>query len=509
MPLPTEYSSTPPYELLKAASQGRIGFDQRLARALVDAGEEAVTEILRFLNEDRSLDPLILDEALLTVLQITGSPAALPAFLNYLKRLLEEGYEPPPWLNDAIRSFGDIAVEPLVQLYHEVGEEAGSDVAFLLASLPNHDPKILEVLQERLAFDPLDALILLGVHRDPAAKPVIERFEAGIDPNSPSADLLRAECRNALRYFEEPPEPFPSGDDPWERIPAVLPPEVSLLTEEERLEMLDSSLEEYRLAVAEFYFHNEYADAVRDRLLSKARNDPSLKVRAQCWQALGWHASADTQVRMALKQVLANEDTPLEERCGAMIGLSEHVDDPEVRAWVMQLARNPATRAKAVEAMWRSAHPRFQEVIPEFLDDPDPEVKRNAILAVGHLGLTGELERLRSYLDDESVREEALIAYTLALPVEISPARVRAVLRRIEKDAGELSLDEVRLVQSALDFRLRMHGYPAVFGDGEDHPEAWAEAQGEEITPGHPQPGRNDPCPCGSGKKYKKCCGRP
>jgi len=21
--------------------------------------------------------------------------------------------------------------------------------------------------------------------------------------------------------------------------------------------------------------------------------------------------------------------------------------------------------------------------------------------------------------------------------------------------------------------------------------------------------GRNDPCPCGSGKKYKKCCGRP
>ena len=23
-----------------------------------------------------------------------------------------------------------------------------------------------------------------------------------------------------------------------------------------------------------------------------------------------------------------------------------------------------------------------------------------------------------------------------------------------------------------------------------------------------PMVGRNDPCPCGSGKKYKKCCGR-
>jgi preprotein translocase subunit SecA len=35
-----------------------------------------------------------------------------------------------------------------------------------------------------------------------------------------------------------------------------------------------------------------------------------------------------------------------------------------------------------------------------------------------------------------------------------------------------------------------------------------------QSTPGKPEPvkvkkvGRNDPCPCGSGKKYKKCCGR-
>jgi uncharacterized protein YecA (UPF0149 family) len=29
------------------------------------------------------------------------------------------------------------------------------------------------------------------------------------------------------------------------------------------------------------------------------------------------------------------------------------------------------------------------------------------------------------------------------------------------------------------------------------------------VDPVHAQqtPGRNDPCPCGSGKKYKKCCG--
>ena len=28
------------------------------------------------------------------------------------------------------------------------------------------------------------------------------------------------------------------------------------------------------------------------------------------------------------------------------------------------------------------------------------------------------------------------------------------------------------------------------------------------MAPGGTVVGRNDPCPCGSGKKYKKCCGR-
>lgn len=31
----------------------------------------------------------------------------------------------------------------------------------------------------------------------------------------------------------------------------------------------------------------------------------------------------------------------------------------------------------------------------------------------------------------------------------------------------------------------------------------------EKVEPikAEQEPGRNDPCPCGSGKKYKKCCG--
>ena len=34
------------------------------------------------------------------------------------------------------------------------------------------------------------------------------------------------------------------------------------------------------------------------------------------------------------------------------------------------------------------------------------------------------------------------------------------------------------------------------------------EAPGETFRRTEPKVGRNDPCPCGSGKKYKKCCGK-
>ncbi|MDA0330147.1 MAG: SEC-C metal-binding domain-containing protein [Gemmatimonadetes bacterium] len=44
-------------------------------------------------------------------------------------------------------------------------------------------------------------------------------------------------------------------------------------------------------------------------------------------------------------------------------------------------------------------------------------------------------------------------------------------------------------------------------------PRTLATNRGEETGPKQPahaenEPGRNDPCPCGSGKKYKKCHGR-
>jgi SEC-C motif-containing protein len=54
-----------------------------------------------------------------------------------------------------------------------------------------------------------------------------------------------------------------------------------------------------------------------------------------------------------------------------------------------------------------------------------------------------------------------------------------------------------------------VHHEKSRFVRGEDN--RWLCAD-SEMNPKGPQRrvekiGRNDPCPCGSGKKYKKCCG--
>jgi uncharacterized protein YecA (UPF0149 family) len=40
-----------------------------------------------------------------------------------------------------------------------------------------------------------------------------------------------------------------------------------------------------------------------------------------------------------------------------------------------------------------------------------------------------------------------------------------------------------------------------------DCPELEAELKVETIRNEAGKTGRNDPCPCGSGRKFKKCCG--
>ncbi len=106
---------------------------------------------------------------------------------------------------------------------------------------------------------------------------------------------------------------------------------------------------------------------------------------------------------------------------------------------------------------------------------------------VGYYGLRSELDRLRKFFDDEDLRSDALFAYALAIPAEVSRGRMKGLLARIEKDAHGLSEMEEELVKAALDERLMLAGKePAI-------PYAIAKAQLtiRPTTPSDPQCGRS------------------
>jgi SWIM/SEC-C metal-binding protein len=77
------------------------------------------------------------------------------------------------------------------------------------------------------------------------------------------------------------------------------------------------------------------------------------------------------------------------------------------------------------------------------------------------------------------------------------------------------SLDEANRIVSPCDDR----GWKVIVGVEPDRPEdvsdlrmllGAAGGDREEIASpklGERVPGRNDPCPCGSGRKFKRCCG--
>jgi len=515
---PADFASLSVYDLLVAAARGHVGIDRHWVRAIVERGEEAVEPLLRFGLEDRSSDPVNLEEDLIAMFRYLRSSKALPF---YIKCIREAPDDVTDELIDAIVPFGAEAVEPLLALHEELGEEEGSDVAFLLAALGVQDERIRKLLVDRLEFDAGDAALALGVYRDPGAKPALESMFASIPE---AEEQLRREFALAIEACDEPrPEPAevevePKAFDIWELFPEDAVPPVEILSEVELRDMLASPSAEYRREAAlAFRNRTDYTPESRDRLLLITREDSSGAVRGAAWEALGEKLD-ESGIRGALKKAAGDESRDMKERTGALVGLAQASDDRTIAALIWKFYEKPEARAKALEAMWRSFDKQFAEVLPKHLDDPDSDSRRAAIWGVGYLGLGSYAGKIESMFNIEDLRADALFSYSLLAPSEVTHARVPALFRKINEVAGGLTYGEAELVQTALDQRLVMHGLDPYFANADEDAEEWDENAEPEKPAGRqaaaaPQvadtskAGRNDPCPCGSGKKYKKCHG--
>ncbi len=512
---PDKFAEAPVYDLLTAAGQGRVGMDHRWLNAILDRGEAAVPDIVRFGLEDHANDPLNIDDQLLLIASKLGTDQIVPFVVRYLR---DNTAELPEYFVDALLPHKDKLVEPLIELYDEMSEDDAGEVAFALAAFQVRNPRVLEILLDRLEYDAGDGAICLGLYGDPAAKPALEKLLSEVED-----EHLKSDIGDALEQLGRPAETEPVQPlDVHEFFPEKTGPEFEVLDEPELLEMLDSADEDYRLAAVSGFINRDMTSTAVKRLLDGAATHGDVRVRARAWEALGSEVADSDEVYQAMLAKLKDESAPMAERAGALTGLGQRANEESVRQYAEQFYENPETRAAALSAMWNSLDRGFAKYFPPHIADPDPEIRKHAISGIGYLGIHDSAEKLRDYFDDEDYRANALFAYALAIRAEISPGRVRPLLRRIDEAAGGLTEEENELVEIALDERLMLHGHKPVFHP--DNHEHHHHVHGPDCDHDHdhdeddapnpasaagavPKVGRNDPCPCGSGKKYKKCHG--
>ena len=490
---PDQYGQVSSYELLCAAEQGFVGLDHRFLHAIVDDPEKSIPDLLRFGLEERPGRRDDLSRDLVSIFRHLRTPRSIPYLLEYLRRTHVDANAE---IIGAFQEIGAPAVEPLLDFYKEMESEEDADAGFLLGSLGVRDPRILDVLLARLKIDPVDAAHCLAAYGDAAAIPAIREAIAGVaEPWMASSLELSAEELEEGPFSRDEPE-----ESLWDLYPEASDPRFDLLTAEETELFLDSADADNRYAAVVTLSDPEAPKRLWDRLLQMAREDPAVAVRGVCWEALveGWTRS---DIRQALRDCMANEKASLEERCGAIQPLaSREGDDPDVRRWILDLYALPEARAKALEAMAVSFDPRFEDYFRRHLDDPNPNICVQAMLGIGLYEMESEAPRLVHYFKDEELRSNALQTYGMCAPCEPSRASLRKLFQKIGQVAGGLSLDEEMEIKHALNARAARYELDPVYGPA-------GESLIDEPIVATRKVGRNDPCPCGSGKKYKKCCG--
>jgi HEAT repeat protein len=459
-PDPNQLASVAPAVILDAIAHGYLALDRRALRALIERPDETVAAVVGFAKRDHSEDVVDLEPDLVTLIRYLRAPGGIPFLVDSIR---VAPIEIPDDVIETLVLLGQPAVEPLLQLYAELDEAEGGEVAFILASLRVHDDRILEVLLNRLPFDAGDSAFLLSLHHDPAALPALEKLLAELTGDDGKVRKEVVEAADTLRN----PAPALTTDadefDIWEMYSAEEQLPVELLDEDDRVELLHHPEASVRATAAQSFFNREIEPPVREKLFELAKTDSDVTVRARAWEALADVSDETPDVVEAMLRIMRDPETPLEEQAGVLVGLSPEADRNEVRRAMEEMYKHPAFRAKALEAMWRSMHSSFKDHFAKHLRDEDLETRRSAIWGVGYHGIRSELDKLRGFFEDEDLRNDALFAYALTVPGDLSSSRMKSVLNRIEKDATGLSEEEELLVMAALDERLALAGKKPFF----------------------------------------------
>ncbi len=163
--------------------------------------------------------------------------------------------------------------------------------------------------------------------------------------------------------------------------------------------------------------------------------------------------------------------------------------------------------------------------IADDLLDPDDEVGRQALAYTAYQLHPGPLaDTIRKWFDDDKIDEDMFDRQSFEKRCAEDPAAVLTTMRTNELCRIEACDDVIACFafydwdtdakrkadqQAAAALARRQQGRsPQRPADKFDHDFTNQYTPGPDPIRAAPTTGRNDPCPCGSGKKFKKCCGK-
>ena len=158
-----------------------------------------------------------------------------------------------------------------------------------------------------------------------------------------------------------------------------------------------------------------------------------------------------------------------------------------------EIAYDESADRGQLQKFWGSYFQIEKEIYEQLLEAPDVEVKGTVKELAEKYGQ--EVLTMVGFLDgiDESLKEQN--------PIETMD----------ENTVVSLAFDKERLyknmVAAKADWLYELPQWKEIYSE-EELKKFYKEQKESTTIRKEKKIGRNDPCPCGSGKKYKKCCGK-
>lgn len=158
-----------------------------------------------------------------------------------------------------------------------------------------------------------------------------------------------------------------------------------------------------------------------------------------------------------------------------------------------KIAYNENEDRNKLKAFWEVYFAQEAEIYKQLLENPDEEVAGTVKELAEKYNM--EILSMAGFLDgiNDSLK--------IANPIE----------EMTEDTVVSLAFDKEKLYKNMVDAQAEwlyeLPQWDAIFTKEQQRALYLEQKKSGTIVKGE-KIGRNDPCPCGSGKKYKKCCGR-